>query len=121
MFWGVRHPFLLVKLIDFSFDGNWCNWTKEEEERINKEIEEKELEIQYLNEKTITINFNKKGSIIKIKLSDEYMVAELIDEYFKKTNASNGKFTFNGQILSPTDPSSLYEVGLYDNSEIIVN
>ena len=112
---------MLVKLIDFSFDGNWCNWTKEEEERINKEIEEKELEIQYLNEKTITINFNKKGSIIKIKLSDEYMVAELIDEYFKKTNASNGKFTFNGQILSPTDPSSLYEVGLYDNSEIIVN
>ena len=120
-FWGVRNPFVLVKLIDFSFDGNWCNWTKEEEERINKEIEEKELEIQYLNEKEITVKFNKKGSIIKIKLSDEYMVAELIDEYFKKTNASNGKFTFNGQILSPTDPSSLYEIGLYDNSEIIVN
>ena len=122
-----------------SLSGNWSNWTKEEEEQIEKEIEKIKLEIQdlelskfsnlswssfllnYHNEKEITVKFNKKNSIIKIKLSNQRFVAELIDEYFKKSNTSNAKFTFNGQILSPMDTSFLYEVGLDDNSEIIVS
>ena len=129
-------------VVNYDIFGNWYNWKKEEEEQIKKEREKIYLENQALEhnnypifpwnhqhekeitkhqEKEITVKFNKKGSIFKIKLSDEYMVAELIDEYFKKSNTSEGKFTFNGQILTPMDTSCLFEVGLDDNSEIIVS
>ena len=68
----------------------------------------------------ITIKFNKKGKIIKIKMSNNSMVAELINEYFEKTNEKTGIFNYNNSYLSPMDTSTLDEVGLKDNSEIIV-
>ena len=49
------------------------------------------------------------------------MIADLIDKYLRKTNTSSGTFKFNGQTLIPYDSSPLYEIGLDDNSEIIVN
>ena len=73
------------------------------------------------DKKEINIKFNKKGNIIYIKMSNDEMVAELIDKYMKKTNTKEGTFKFCNKILSPTDFSSLYEVGLKDNSEIIVS
>ena len=69
----------------------------------------------------INIKFDKKGDITFIKMSKDNMVAELIYEYFKKTNTKEGTFKFCNKILSPTDFSSLCEVGLKDNSEIIVS
>ena len=68
----------------------------------------------------ITIKFNKKGKIIKIKMSNNSMVAELINEYFEKTNEKTGIFNYNDSYLSSMDTSTLDEVGLKDNSEIIV-
>ena len=81
---------------------------------------------QYINYKVnnkisdITIKFNKKGKIIKIKMSNNSMVAELINEYFVKTNERTGIFNYNDSYLSPMGTSTLDEVGLKDNSEIIV-
>ena len=69
----------------------------------------------------ITVKFNKKGKIVKIKMDAENMVAELINEYFIKTGTSTGLFIFNGEILSPCDTFSLAEVGLKNNSEIFVS
>ena len=68
----------------------------------------------------ITIKFNNGGNIIKIKMSNDSMVAELINEYCEKTKTMKGTFYFNGTILSLMDTNCLYEVGLKNNSEIIV-
>ena len=68
----------------------------------------------------ITIKFNNGGNIIKIKMSNDSMVAELIYEYCEKIKTEKGTFYFNGTILSLFYTSCLYEVGLCDNSEIIV-
>ena len=68
----------------------------------------------------LTIKFNNGGNIIEIEIHNDYMVAELINEYFEKTKTYEGKFIFNNKILSPYDVNSLYEVGLKDNSEINV-
>ena len=54
-------------------------------------------------------------------MRDDDMVAELINEYFVRTNTENGNFKFNNRNLSYSDISLLYEVGLKDNSEIIVS
>ena len=54
-------------------------------------------------------------------MRDDDMVAELINEYFVRTNAENGIFKFNNRNLSPADTSTLWEIGLKDNSEIIVS
>ena len=69
----------------------------------------------------INIKFNKNGEITYIKMSEDNMVAELINEYFVRTNTENGNFKFNNRNLSYSDISFLYEVGLKDNSEIIVS
>ena len=69
----------------------------------------------------INIKFNKNGKITYIKMRDDEMVAELINEYFVRTNTENGNFKFNNRNLSYSDISLLYEVGLKDNSEIIVS
>ena len=49
------------------------------------------------------------------------MVADLLNEYFVKTNTKAGTFTFNGQKLNPTDINTLAEAGLKNNSEITVS
>ena len=71
--------------------------------------------------KEINIKFNKNGKITYIKMRDDEMVAELINEYFVRTNAGSGIFKFNNRNLSPGNTSSLWEIGLKDNSEIIVS
>ena len=69
----------------------------------------------------INVKFNKNGKIIKIKMSNNCMVAELIDEYYHKTNTRSGIFKYKNEILSDMDTEALYEAGLQNNSEIIVN
>ena len=112
-------------------------WTKEEEDIIKKEEDKIFLEVNDLKveseseseqdksieeKKEITVIFNKNGRIIKIKMLNDCMVAELINEYFIKTNTLNGIFKFNGIFLYVTDTrTTLNEVGLKDNSEISVN
>ena len=53
-------------------------------------------------------------------MNADSMVAELIDAYCQKVNTKTGTFKFNGNDLSPQDPSSLAEVGLKNNSVITV-
>ena len=118
----IDFPKIIVNLIDDYF------YPDKEEEQYNirnfyysliSEIKGSILDDYYFN-RDVTIKFNKGGKIVEIKMSDESMVAELINEYFERTKTKEGTFTFDGIILSPTDASSLYYVGLYDNSEIIV-
>ena len=49
------------------------------------------------------------------------MVAELIDEYYRRTKTKDSIFKFNGNFLTPIDTRTLCEVGLQDNSEIKVS
>ena len=69
----------------------------------------------------INVKFNKKGKIINIKMDSDSMVAELINEYFVKSGINSGSFKFNNKTLSPCDTETLYEIGLKNNSEIIVS
>ena len=48
------------------------------------------------------------------------MVADILNEYFVKSNTQNGTFTYNGQNLSPMDTRLLSEAGFKNNCEIIV-
>ena len=68
----------------------------------------------------LKIKFNKNGNITIIKMNADDMVAELLNEYFVKTGTKTGNFKFNGNILSPSDITSLADKGLKNNSEIIV-
>ena len=70
--------------------------------------------------KDIAIIFNKGGKLVEIKMPNYSFVAELINEYFKKTKTINGTFIFNNAILPHSDIITLSEVGLKNNSEIIV-
>ena len=112
-------------------------WTKEEEDIIKKEedkifSEVKALKVESESEsesdksieekEEITVQFNKNGRIIKINKSKDCTIAELINEYFIKTNSLNGLFKFNGIFLYVTDTrTTLSEVGIKDNSEICVS
>ena len=69
----------------------------------------------------ITVKFNKGGNITRITIDVEKMVAELLDEYFRKTGTQNGNFNFQGNALTINDASSLSEAGLKNGSEIIVS
>ena len=68
----------------------------------------------------LKIKFNKNGNITIIKMNADNMVAELLNEYFVKTGTKTGNFKFNGNILLPSDITSLSDKGLKNNSEIIV-
>ena len=69
----------------------------------------------------INVKFNKNGKIIKIKMSKDAMVAELIDKYFHESNTTHGTFKYKNKVLKYCDTDTLYEVGLQNNSKIIVN
>ena len=69
----------------------------------------------------LKIKFNKNGTNTEIKMNADKMVAELINEYFVKTNTQSGTFSFNGNNLSPSDTNSLAETGLKDGSQINVS
>jgi len=124
--------------INVSYSSNYDifinNWTEEEENQIKNKLDEilsdvyaKEKQFKLENaqkdneEKEITVKFNKRGTITKIRISNYYMVAELIDEYYRRTKTNDGIFKFNGAILTPIDTKTLSEVGLKDNSEIKVS
>ena len=123
--------------INVSYSSNYDifinNWTKEEENQIKNKLDEILSEVsaqeqrfklknaQKINEeKEITIKFDKRGLITKIRLSNYSKVAELIDEYYRRTKTKDSIFKFNGFILTPIDTRTLCEVGLVDNSEIKV-
>ena len=74
-----------------------------------------------IGNKKITIDFNKGGTITKIKMNSDAMVAELINEYFQKSGTTNGTFNFNGNYLQPDDCTPLNEAGLKNGDQIIVN
>ena len=69
----------------------------------------------------LTIKFKKNGTTTTIKKDAGEMVADLLNEYFVKTNTKAGKFIFNGKELKPTDINTLAEAGLKNNSEITVS
>ena len=69
----------------------------------------------------LNIKFNKNGTITNVKMKADEMIANLLNEYFVKSGTTNGTFKFQGQVLAPTDVSSLAEKGLKNNSEIIVS
>ena len=69
----------------------------------------------------ITVKFDKAGTITSIKMKADEMVANLINEYFVKSNTKTGKFTFNGRELTPMDCEDLNNVGLTDGSTINVS
>ena len=69
----------------------------------------------------VTVKFKKGGSVTDVKMDVKSMVAELLNEYFTKSGTTNGTFKFNGNTLSPMDTSSLADIGLNNNSEIIVS
>ena len=68
----------------------------------------------------INIKFNDGKNLVNIKMDDKDMVGELINEYFEKTKVKNRTFIFNKEELSPMDTNSLYEVGLKNNSVVLV-
>ena len=47
----------------------------------------------------INVKFNKNGKIIKIKMSKDAMVGELIDKYFHESNTNYGTFKYKNNIL----------------------
>ena len=69
----------------------------------------------------ISIQFKKGTSTINITMKSDEMVADLLNEYFVKSHTIDGKFNFNGNILLPTDVSSLSQVGLKNGSIIYVS
>ena len=73
------------------------------------------------NDGEITVKFKKGSSITSIKMKANEMVADLINEYFVKSNTNSGTFTFNGRQLKPTDCEELNTVGLSDGSTINVS
>ena len=94
-----------------------------QQQMMNAQFQTLQNQVQMNNIKieNINVKFNKNGKIISIKMSNNCMVAELIDEYYQKTKTRSGTFKYNNEILKDYDTAALYEVGLQNNSEIIVN
>ena len=118
----IDFPKIIVNLIDDYF------YPDKEEEQYNirnfyysliSEIKGSILD-DYKYNSDVIIKFNKGGKIVEIKMSNASMDTELINEYFVRTKTKKGTFAFNDIILSPTNYKFLYDVGLDDNSEIIV-
>ena len=111
-------------------DLNYPNygWNEEEmeqlllqEEKICPEI--RSLPKPLLKREMITIKFNDKVKVFEIKISNYSPVKILIVEYLREANRSydNIKLIYNNCVLKNDDFSSLYEIGLKNNAEIIVN
>ena len=69
----------------------------------------------------IIIKFNKGGTITEIEIGNDAGVFELINEYFIKSNTQSGTFKFKENNLSPSDWSTLNEIGLKNGDEIMVS
>ena len=70
-------------------------------------------------ETEITIKFKKGGSSKEIKMKAGAMIAELLGEYYEKTQ-NQGPFKYKGNTLNPEDCTSLLDNGMKDGDEIIV-
>ena len=124
-----KHPLTEQQKIYYRYMG-YLKGKQMAQEKLNKQraqmpkvnipVNDAPQQTQNDNEE-ITIRFRKGGNITKIKMKAGKMVAELIDEYFHKTNTKNGKFNFNGNIFTPLTPFTLTEAGLTNNSEIVVS
>ena len=75
----------------------------------------------YINVTPIELNiiFVGDGNSTNIKIKADSMIAELLNEYYVKTN-NVGTFTYKNSILSLTDCSALYEKGMKNGDKIIV-
>ena len=70
-------------------------------------------------ETEITIKFKKSGTTKEIKMKAGSMIAELLGEYYEKTQ-NQGPFKYKGNTLNPEDCTSLLDNGMKDGDEIIV-
>ena len=125
------------------------NWTKEEEisfykdkDTINNEIKElikgikdfqpnfeqktdyKEfynfLDEQKIRVVFIRLNRHKKESTCVLTLSNKERVENLIDIYHKKIGTNDGIFLFVSMKLKERNDETLFDVGLEDNSTIVI-
>ena len=70
-------------------------------------------------ETEITIKFKKSGTTKEIKIKAGSMIAELLGEYYEKTQ-NQGPFKYKGNTLNPEDCTSLLDNGMKDGDEILV-
>ena len=70
-------------------------------------------------ETEITIKFKKSGNTKEIKMKAGSMIAELLGEYYEKTQ-NQGPFKYKGNTLNPEDCTSLLDNGMKDGDEILV-
>ena len=70
-------------------------------------------------ETEITIKFKKSGTTKEIKMKAGSMIAELLGEYYEKTQ-NQGPFKYKGNTLNPEDCTSLLDNGMKDGDEILV-
>ena len=102
--------------------GKMIAEAKKQGEKTNKPAQEEPQPTENdASEKEITVKFKKGSTITKIKISNNEMVALLLNNYFEKANVTTGTFTYKGNKLSLDDCTSLYELGMKNNDEIIVS
>ena len=68
----------------------------------------------------ISITFKKGGNTKTIKMNSSAMIAELLMDYYEKTN-NQGTFKFKGAVLDPNDCTTLADKGMKNGDEIIVS
>ena len=137
---GIMNPCMMPQINPFMMKGGNMPLTEEQKRqiKINGYLVGKQMALQMKQSKKqqkkvisppinqpatgiISIQFKKGTSTINIKMKSDEMVADLLNEYFVKSHTTNGKFNFNGNILLPTDVSSLSQVGLKNGSIIYVS
>ena len=117
-----------IQILFNDLNYNDYGWNENEmeqllllEEKICPEI--RSLPKPLPKEEIITIKFNNKVKVLEIKISNYAFVQALIVEYLREANKSydNVKLIYNNYVLKNDDFTSLYEMGLKNNAEIIVN
>ena len=68
----------------------------------------------------INVQFKKGASTINIKKKADDMIADLLNDYFVKSHTTNGTFKYKGNILSPTDVTSLVQADVQNGAVIYV-
>ena len=136
----IMNPCMMPQINPFMMKGGNMPLTEEQKRqiKINGYLVGKQMALQMKQSKKqqkkvisppinqsatgiISIQFKKGTSTINITMKSDEMVADLLNEYFVKSHTTNGKFNFNGNILLPTDVSSLSQVGLKNGSIIYVS
>ena len=137
---GIMNPCMMPQINPFMMPGGNRQLTEEQKKqiKINGYLIGKQMALQMKQLKKqqkkvisppinqpatgiISIQFKKGTSTINIKMNSDEMVADLLNEYFLKSDTTDGKFNFNGNTLLPTDVSSLSQVGLKNGSIINVS